>query len=68
MANGRNADLGISTNGQIIPRMQEIASSAGGTRGATIPPLQPAGTGQTSGGSGPSSSTGKTGSQGSGKR
>ncbi len=64
MANERNADLRISTNGQIIPRMQEITSSVGGTRGATIPPLQPTGTGQASGGSGSSGSTGQTGSQG----
>lgn len=62
MSNKRS-EFGISTNGQLIPRMQEVASSAGGTRGATIPPLQPAGSGQSNGGTGSSTSTEQSGTK-----
>lgn len=64
MTNKDNNGFGVSTNGQLIPRMQEIASSVGGTRGATIPPLQPAGQ-DTDSGTGSSGSTEGSGTTGS---
>ena len=53
MAAKDNNSFEIAINGQSVPRMQQVSTESGGTRGASIPPLQQVG-----------QSTGNTGSSG----